>query len=221
MKTSSYPSKKIPKVLIICGIVAPLIKIGTDILAGTMWEGYSFTSRSISDLSAIGAPTRMLVVPLDLAADVLLLAFAVGVWKLAGRNRRMRIMAGLIFGNAAFLLIGGFFPFHLDEEMSTFGNTMNTIVIGISVVFLLLAIGFGAAAFRNWFRYLSIGVFLIFLVGDVWATRHTPFALGGQRGPLVGVQERTMLFSYLLWVVALAIVLMRAKKGLDPVNSRN
>lgn len=221
MKTSGYPSEKVLKVLLLCGIIAPLLKIGTDVLAGTVWEGYDFTSRSISDLSAIGAPTRLLVVPFDLTADALLVVFAFGVWALADRNRSLRVTAGMIFGNAAFLLIGGFFPFHLDEDLSASANTVNTIVIGVSVLFLLLAIGFGAAAFRNWFRFFSIGIFLIFLVEDVWATRHTPFVLGGQRGPLVGVQERTMLFSYLIWLVVLAIVLLRTKKRLDPINSRN
>ena len=29
----------------------------------------------------------------------------------------------------------------------------------------------------------------------------------------VGVQERTMVYIYLLWVVLLAIVLLRAEKG--------
>jgi len=219
MKTSAYLSDKVQKVLLVCGVLASLLKVGTDILAGTLWEGYSFTSRSISDLSAIGAPTRPLVVPLDLMADALLIAFALGVWALAGRNRALRITAVMLFGNAAFLLIGAFFPVRLGEALSTFANTMNTILIGVSVLFLLLAIGFGAAAYRNWFRLYSIGTFLIFLVEDVWATWGSPFVLAGQRGPLVGVQERTMLFGYLLWVVVLAIFLMRAEKVTGSNNS--
>jgi hypothetical protein len=220
MKTSSFRSDTIQKALLVCGVIGPLLKVGTDLLAGNLWDGYNFTSRSISDLSAIGAPTRSLVVPLDLIADVLLIAFALGVWRLAGGNRWLRVTAVMIFGNAAFLFIGIFFPFHLGEAMSTFPNTMNTIVIGISVLFLLLATGFGAAAYRNWFRLFSIGIFLLFLAGDIWATRHTPFVLAGQRGPLVGVQERTMLYSYLLWVLVLAVFLLRQERVLAQSAAR-
>jgi hypothetical protein len=212
MQRNAYVSNRIYTVLLGCGVIGPLLKVGTDILAGTIWDGYKFTSRSISDLSAIGAPTRSLVVPLDITANVLLIAFALGVWRSAVGNRWLRVTAVMILGNAAFLFIGSFFPFHLGEAISTFPNTMNTIVIGMSVLFLLLSIGFGAAAQRNWFRLFSIGIFLIFLAGDIWATRHTPFVLAGQRGPLVGVQERSMLYSYLLWVLVLAVFLLRKER---------
>ena len=40
----------------------------------------------------------------------------------------------------------------------------------------------------------------------------------GLRASLVGVQERTMIYGYLLWVVVLAIVLLRAEKGLGSIN---
>ncbi len=42
--------KSVRKVLLICGILAPLLWIGTDILAGTLYAGYSFTSQAISEL---------------------------------------------------------------------------------------------------------------------------------------------------------------------------
>lgn len=218
MKTSAYLSDRVQKILLICAFPASLLKIGTDILAGFLWEGYNFTSRSISDLSAIGAPTRPLVVPLDLMADIFLTAFALGVWLLASGNRALRITAGMLIGNAVFLLIGVFFPFHLNEAISSVTNTTNTIIIGVSVLFLLLAIGFGSAAYRNWFRFYSIGTFLVFLVEDIWATWATPFVLAGQRGPLVGIQERTMLYGYLLWIVVLAVVLLQSKRLYSSMN---
>ena len=96
MQRSTHATNKTYSILLGCGVVGPLLKVGTDILAGCMWIGYRFTSRSISDLSAIGAPTRALVVPLDIVADLLLIAFAMGVWRLAGGNRRHRLMAVMI-----------------------------------------------------------------------------------------------------------------------------
>ena len=59
------------KALLICGILSPLVYVGTDILAGTLYAGYSFTSQAISELFAIGAPTSSLMVPLFTLSSVL------------------------------------------------------------------------------------------------------------------------------------------------------
>ncbi|MDQ4012322.1 MAG: DUF998 domain-containing protein, partial [Thermoproteota archaeon] len=61
-----------------------------------LWEGYSFTSQAISELSAIGAPTRPLVVTLGIIYDVLLIAFGLCVWIIAaGQRRAPRLIGGL------------------------------------------------------------------------------------------------------------------------------
>lgn len=57
------------KVLLICGIVSSVLYVSTNILAGMLWEGYSFTSQVISELSAIGAPTRLLAIPFYVAYE--------------------------------------------------------------------------------------------------------------------------------------------------------
>ncbi len=93
--------KIVRKALLICGILSPLLWVGTDILAGTLYAGYSFTSQAISELFAIGAPTSGLVVPLFTVSSVLLAAFALGVWVSAGRNRALRVAALMVVGNAA------------------------------------------------------------------------------------------------------------------------
>jgi hypothetical protein len=76
-------ASKLGKVLLICGVLASLLYVVTDILAGMIWEGYSFSSQAISELSAIHAPTRPLVVTLGLIYDVLLIAFGFCVWVIA------------------------------------------------------------------------------------------------------------------------------------------
>jgi voltage-gated potassium channel Kch len=99
------------KVLLTCGILALLLYASTDILAGALYAGYSFTSQAISELFAIGAPTSHLVVPLFTVYDVLLVAFALGVWVSAGRNRALRVIALMVVGNAANgLVLWNFFP---------------------------------------------------------------------------------------------------------------
>ena len=46
------------KALLACGILSSLLYAVMTVVIGMQWEGYSHASRVISELSAIGAPTR-------------------------------------------------------------------------------------------------------------------------------------------------------------------
>ncbi len=198
------------RVLLICGILSSLLYVGTDILAGTLWKGYIFTDQAISELSAIGAPTRPLVAPLLIIYIVLLLAFGFGVWRSAGRNRALRVTGGLWILIALIGVAWTPFPMHLGEPVSSFANTVHSVFAGIQVVSTLLAIGFGAVAYRNWFRFYSIGTILTLLIAGVvgfWLAA----AQGGIAPPhWFGVIERINVYGYLQWVAVLAIILLRS-----------
>jgi hypothetical membrane protein len=198
-------------VLLICGILAPLLYVGTDILAGTSYPGYSFTSQAISELFAIGAPTSGLVVPLFTVSDVLLVAFAWGVWVSAGRNRALRVMALMVVGNAVNgLVLWNFFPMHMRGVEATFTDTMHVALAGTGVIFVLLALGFGVFAYRNWFRLYSVGTILTLLVTGVVAFLYAPEVGANLSTPWLGLSERISTYVYDLWQVVLAIVLFRA-----------
>lgn len=203
------------RVLLVCGILSPLLYVGTDILAGALYPGYSFTSQAISELFAIGAPTSSLVVPLFTVSDVLLLAFALGVWMSAGRNRALRAMALMMVGNAANgLMLWNFFPMHMRGVEATFTDTMHLALAGVGVIFVLLALGFGTAAYRNWFRFYSVVTILILLVpSGIVAFFYAPQVAANLPTPWVGLAERISTYGWDLWVVVLAIVLLRAEKG--------
>jgi len=198
------------KALLICGILSSLLYVGTDILAGMLWEGYSFTSQPISELAAIGAPTRQLTAPLFTIYAVLLLAFGLGVRGSAGRNRALRLTAVLLIGIGLVGLAWTPFPMHLGEPVSSLANTMHSIFAGVQVLLTLLAIGFGAAVYRNWFRFYSIGTILTLLVAGVVGFG---LAASGQPTPWFGVIERINVYGYLLWMAVLSIVLLRTEKG--------
>ena len=72
------------KILLVCGILSPVLYAVSDVLAGMQWEGYSFRDQTISELGAIGAPSRPLFGLLLLAVYGLMVAFGVGIWKAAG-----------------------------------------------------------------------------------------------------------------------------------------
>jgi hypothetical protein len=204
METPVGLSNTLQKVLLSCGILAPLLYLGTDLLAGKLLKGYSFSAQSMSELGAAGSPTRPLVVALTLAASVCMIAFAVGVWRAAGAAILPRIVAGLILGNALTGLAATlFFPnrFGARPEFGTPG----VLLMFLSVLCFVLAMIFGAAAFQGWMRILSIALPAAYVLLAIlrFATASSPGA-----AVMIGVQERTMAYSFLGWVMALAIYLL-------------
>jgi len=202
------------KILLACGIVSSVLYIATVLLAPRRWEGYSSSSQTVSELFAINAPTKPLVVPLFLTYSVLVIAFGMGVWASAGRKLALRGAAvGLIGKEVLGFVVTLFFPIHLRGVKATLTDNMHGILTGVGVLFMLLAIGFGAAAFGKWFRIYSIATFLLLVVGGVLTGLDQPKLEPNLPTPWMGVWERINIYAYMLWVVVLAIALLRAQKA--------
>ena len=194
---------KLLGILLKCGIVAPFLFVITDLIAGMMWGGYSVINQSISELSAIGAPTRLLVVPLNVLYNLILLAFIFGIYGSANKNRTLKFTALMMFGNVTFTLIAIFFPIYLNELNIFTNNPTGLIFLELGVFCFLFAILSGAIAFNNWFRFYSLGTILTYLALTILGL--------SQSTPHVGAQERIMVYGYLLWVIGLAITLLKNK----------
>jgi hypothetical protein len=213
-------SSTLLKVLLICGILASLIYVATDILAGMLWGGYSFTSQAISELYAIGAPTRPLVVTLGIIYDMLLIAFGLCIWLLAGRRRALRLIGGLLVGIGAIGFVWTQFPMHLRGAEMTFTDMMHWTIAGVVVVLILLMIALGVIAYRKWFRLYSIGTLVTLLVVGMWSIFVGGAQIAAQQPtPFFGVMERITVYGYLAWVAVLAIVLLRGESGLGSTTS--
>jgi hypothetical protein len=63
------------KVPLACGILSSLLYVAMNIIAAMLYEGYSSTSQTVSELSAIGAPTRPLWLLLGIPYTLLATAF--------------------------------------------------------------------------------------------------------------------------------------------------
>jgi hypothetical protein len=48
------------KALLVCGILSSLLYVVMNVFVPMQWQGYSSASQTVSELSAIGAPTRPL-----------------------------------------------------------------------------------------------------------------------------------------------------------------
>lgn len=203
------------KVLLACGILSSLLYAATLVVAPMLWESYSSASQTVSELFAIGAPTRPLVVLLLLTYDLLVIAYGLGVWESAGRKRALRVVGGLLVAYGVVGLAGPFAPIHLREALAageaTLTDTMHGIITMVLVLFMLLAIGFGAAAFGKRFRLYSIATILLLVVGGVMTGLDQPRLAADLPTPWMGVWERINIGVFLLWVVVLATALLRTR----------
>lgn len=208
------------KVLLVCGILSSLLYVAIIFIIGPLrWAGYSVRSYSVSELFAYGAPSRSLLVPLGIAYQVLITAFALGVLLSAGRNRALRVAGGLLVAYGVVGLTGPFFAMHTRVYLQNSGpaltDNMHKIVTGITVLLMVLAVGFAAAALGKRFRIYSIATILALLVFGGLAIPAASRIEKGLPTPWVGVMERISICVFLIWVVVLAVILLRSEKGQD------
>jgi hypothetical membrane protein len=198
----------IKKILLICGILSTIIYIGTDILLGLRWHGYSFTSQAISELSAIGAPTRTQWIVMTFVFNPLLIAFGMGVWKVAVK-RALRITGVLltIWGFLGFVWL--FFPMHLRGAIGSTTDTMHLVMAGVTVLLMTLFIGFGSCATGKGFRIYSVVTILAMLFFGALVGQQAPRVAAQLPTPGMGIMERVSVYSPMLWVLVLAFVLLR------------
>lgn len=204
------------RILLSCGIVASLLYVALNIYIPTLWPEYNSASQTVSELSAIGAPTRRTWMILCSPYSALMIAFAVGVWKSAGDNRRLRIAGTLL---TAYGVTGVFWPFapmHLRETLAagggTMSDTMHLVLAGVTEVIYLVALGLCAAALGKGFRIYSVLTVLTLFVFGFLTFLDAPKLDKNLPTPFIGIWERINIGVFLLWVIVLAVVLMRRKQ---------
>lgn len=205
------------EILLICGILSSLLYVAMNVFVAIADPEYNSASQTVSELSAIDAPTRSLWVPWSFVYTFLVVAFGWGVWLSAGGMRIIRIVGALIFAYGALGFGWPFVPMHLREVLASGGgtltDTMHLIFAGVTVVIMLLAIGFGAAALGSSFRLYSILTILIQALFGILTGLDAPKLEANLPTPWIGVWERINIGIFLLWVIVLAIALLRKEKA--------
>jgi hypothetical protein len=198
------------RALLFCGALSSLLYVGIDLLGASSWEGYSYTSQTISEMTAIDSPTRDLLTPLYVGYTLLLIAFGAGVRASAGQIKTRRI-AGTVLAAVGFVgLIQPFFPMHMRAAEPSFTDIGHIALGGVNVLFLLLAIGFGAIEFGTRFRLYSAATSVTMLVFGAWTALLAPGIPENLPTPFLGIVERTIFGAFLLWIAVLALALLRS-----------
>jgi len=213
------------KSLLVCGILSSMLYVAMTILVAMQWEAYSSASQTISELSAIGAPTRSLWAVPGAIYTILVTAFGWGVWKSAGRSRALRIAGGLILAYGSLGVLWPFAPMHLRETLAagggTLSDTMHLVLASATVLLMLLAIGAAAAAFGIWFRVYSLATLAILAAFGALTFLDAPRLSANLPTPWIGVWERINVGVFLLWVVVLATTLLRGKGAAAATDRRD
>jgi hypothetical protein len=206
--------------LLACGIGSSAAYVAANVAGALRGGGYSSVNQSVSELTAVDAPSRPVALPLFVASDVLALGFGSGVVASAGRNRPLRVAGWLLVGVGAVDVVSPFTPMHTREVLAAGGGTgtdkAHLAVLSATTLQIMGAMGFGAAAFGKRFRRFSVASLVTMLVaggltamqgGNLGANKPTPWN---------GVYERTSIGVYLLWMSVLAVVLLRASGRAQP-----
>jgi hypothetical protein len=209
----------IRKILLGSGIASSVLYIATDILISWWDPNYSYRDQSFSELLAPGSPTRPLVlVLLGIPYGVLVTAFGVGVWQAVGGRRTGRITGALLVGYALTGAVTGVFLSAATREVleagkETWRNNLHVPGTAVSVLCVLLAIGFGSTLLDKRFRYYSYATILAMLLFGVLAGAQAGRIEANQPTPWLGIVERGNIYAIMLWVAVLAIGLLRAHKS--------
>jgi tryptophan-rich sensory protein len=196
---------------LICGIAVAVVQIAGDMLAAAFYPGYSYVNQTVSELSAIGAPTRSFLGVVGLLYHALVVAFAIGVWKAKGRTRAMRITAVLL---AVFVLNGlvwSFFPMQQRGSGIVATDIGHIVMAALQVLTMLLYIAFGSGADGRGFRVFSILMIAAILIGGGVTATQTARIAEGLPTPWIGLIERVSFYGPSLWMLALAVVLLRRR----------
>lgn len=203
--------------LLISGIVSSLWYVAINIYVPMQDPGYNIVTQTVSELSAIGAPTRVLWVSLVMLYPVLFAAFGWGVLQSASGSRPLRVTGILII---VYCVINFYWPpMHLRGNEPTLTDTLHIVWAMMALLGMMLMMGFGAAALGKWFRIYTIATFVVFIVFGVLIGIEAPGIPENLPTPHIGIWERINMGAFFLWVVVFAIALLRKEKVLASVNT--
>jgi len=201
------------KSLLACGIASSLLYAA--MIWAIRYPGYNPFSQVPSELTAIGAPTKVLWARLGAIYSILITVFGLGVWKSASGNRNIRIAGGAMLAYGALGLLWPFAEMHqrgvLAAGGATAGDTLHVVLAGVTVSLMFVAIAFATGALGRSFGIFSIVTILILLTFGGLTFVEAPRLQANQPTPWIGLWERITITAFLLWVVMLSAVLWRPR----------
>lgn len=200
------------KILICCGIAAPVLYVITAIVGAALRNDYSHIVNAISELISNGAPNKAILDVVFNIYNTLLLAFSIGAYSALKNSPRIcRVSMGLLIGIQILSFSWGFFPMDPLGAETTFAGTMHNIlggIVALATIIMPLLMGLGLQrmdGFQGYAKYSFISSAIIFVSGL------TGVILAGQGVHLFGLFERITIGTYELWIFVTALNLLKTE----------
>src|SRR6185312_3568813 len=197
------------RTLLGCGMLASVLYVVTNLAVANQWNGYHPASQTISELSAIGAPTRALWNALCAPYSLLMIAFSAGVVGSAPANRRLHAAGDLLFAYGLLSMLWPLAPMHLRAVLAaggaTVSDTFHLLLGAITELICLLALGLAGLALGRAFRWYSFATAVALLVFGTLTFLAAPGIAADRPTPFIGIWERIDIAVFLFWVIVLAI----------------
>ena len=199
----------VQKALLSCGVLSSLLYIAMNVFIPPLFDGYDIASQTVSELSAIDAPTRSLWVPLGMIYTLFFGAFGLGIWMSSTRSRSLYVVGWLV---AIYTIINFYWPpMHLRGNTPTLTDTLHIVWAITTLLLMMMIMGFGAAAFGKAFRIYTFISFVIFIVFGILIGKEAPGIAENLPTPHIGIWERINIGAFMLWVIVFAIALWNKK----------
>jgi len=192
------------RLLIFCGILAPIIYVGTVVLGGMLRPGYSHAAEAISELVAAGAPNKPLLSSLFISYNVLCSIFGIGLF-LQVRNTSGRKTSGTL-GAISLIVVGSigillelFFPQDPGGPAVTFAGIMH-IILAIAASFgTMIAIVATGLWFKNFSALTGYTLYSIITFAVLFIAGGT-VPIVGITNPYFGILERITIGAFMQWL---------------------
>ncbi|MGZ3838186.1 MAG: DUF998 domain-containing protein [Flavisolibacter sp.] len=205
------------KFLLSCGLLSSLLYLVMNIFIPGLFPGYKVLSQTISELSAIGAPSRPTWLLWGYLYTFLVVAFAWGVWQSADQARPMRVLRVLLIIYAISGLLWPFTPMHLRETLAAEGGTLTDklhIAFGIlTVLLMILMMAFGAYSLGKGFRWYSLVSLGVLVISGFLTGMEAPNIAKNLSTPLIGLWERINIGIFMTWLILLSVMLLLKKES--------
>lgn len=199
------------KTLLYSGILSSLWYTFMNLFVPLHYPGYSSISLTVSELSAIGAPTRILWVLLGTLYPLFYASFGWGILYVYGNNKKLKMLAQVIIGYSILNLYWP--PMHMREAIAAGAKSLSdTLHITWTIVTLLLFIctmGLGAAALGKKFRIYTVISIALMMTFGILTSVDAPNLEANLPTPMMGLWERISQYIFFLWVIILSMQLIK------------
>ncbi|HEX6315315.1 MAG TPA: DUF998 domain-containing protein [Gemmatimonadaceae bacterium] len=211
--STSRRDATITHVLLGCGVAyAVLSVLANDVVAATLYDGYSRMDQAISELSAIGAESRAFLVAMIPLFSALMIACGVGVWRSAFGSRRLQALGVTLMAWGVSHVAWLWYPMTSRAEIAATGSSGTTdlghiVLTVLTFVFILTVIALGALSFGRGFFWYSVGTAVVILVAGAIVGVQSAGLAEGDATPWMGFIERISSYGMMAYVAAVAVKL--------------